>query len=299
MTLARSLACAAFGIFGAMLPALAAPLPPVPVSPAPLTCNFVFHDKKIKIQAGDVLILKRLSGTAFTDDIAFTGKAKTIRLGYVVPPREYITGALILKFRQKPLSETASSPLPIKLFREAYISPCGRGYVKRYSHTTDIGTYVDYHQYGARDPEPNQDYNLDFFHADIGPRPNRNCAATNNDDVRGQFLFSVEPSGRQIAGLGQKFTRERDKIAAYFDPKKAEAAPAGYDGYVEYQTNIVPYQRDPGRLACFAFDVPAANNAASTQIMIIDADDAIAPWLGSDPQKTRTIYWLQKLHVSQ
>lgn len=293
MTLARSLACAALGIFGAMLPALGAPLPP-----APATCNFVFHDKKI--QSGDVLILKRISGTAFTEDIAFTGKARTVRLGYVVPPREYTSGALILKFRQKPLSGTEPSSLPITLFREAYISPCaGHGYVKRYSHTTDIGTYVDYHQYGARDPEPNQDYNLDSFHADIGPRAGRGCAATNNDDVRGQFLFSVEPSGRQIAGLGEKITRQGKKIAAYLDSKNAEAAPAGYGGYVEYQTTIVPYQRDPGRLACFAFDVPTASNASSTQIMIVDADDAIAPWSGSDPQKTRTIYWLQKLRVTQ
>jgi hypothetical protein len=261
------------------------------VSPASAaqTCNFLLQNPKI--HPGDVVILHKASGAVFSDPIAFRGASRRVRLGYVAPARDYPSGALILKIRYQPIPGNAAAHSPIRLSRESYKSPCTDVKVPQYGNSADPNTYIDYHQYGFRDPEPNQLLNLDAFHADIGMRPNRGCANTADRDIRGQFLFAETLAGRQVAGFLPTFFRQGQKLAPSFEVGQTIAAPAEYADFIGLQSIIVPYRKPVGSSACFAFDVPAAGNVARTDVMIIDADDALAPWSGGDPQKTRVIYW--------
>jgi hypothetical protein len=253
------------------------------------TCNFVLQNQKI--HPGDVVILHKASGAVFSDSIAFRGASRSVRLGYVTPARDYSSGALILKIRYQPIPGSAAGSSPIKLSRESYKSPCTEKQVPQYENSADANTYIDYHQYGFRDPEPNQLLNIDAFHADIGVRPNRGCANTADSDIRGQFLFAETLAGREVAGFLPTFFRQGRKLAQSFEIGQTIAGPAEYTGFIGLQSIIVPYRKPRGQAACFAFNLPAAANVARTDVMIIDADDALAPWSGTDPQKTRAIYW--------
>jgi hypothetical protein len=254
-------------------------------APAAQMCNSALRNSKVK--SGDVVLVGRRGVTVVGDSVSMKA-AGSIKIGYVVPERDQVSGALIIKLRHQAVA-TTSSAKAIQLSRESYISPCTQDQVASYSWAANNQTYVDYHKYGLRDPERNPAINIDTFHADVGPRAGRKCVRTSDSDIRGQFLFSADPDGRRVAGTWEILSRQRTKFVSSGE-SAAFADPPDFNQFIEYQTAIIPYKKPANKSVCVAFDVASYPNSLRTEIMIVDADDAIA--LGIvDPQKRRTINW--------
>lgn len=254
-------------------------------APAAQMCNSVLRSPEVK--PGDVVLLARRSVTVVSESLSLK-PVRGVKIGYVVPPRDQTSGALIVKLRHQAVATTATSR-SVQLSRDSYISPCSRTERGAYLAMSRNETYVDYHKYGFRDPEPNAAINLDAFHADVGSRPNRKCVRTSDNDIRGQFLFAADTEGRRIAGFWEKLSRQRTKFVSSTEIA-AVAEPADFNQFIEYQTAIIPFQKPANKSVCVAFDIVSYPGSLRTEIMIVDADDAIAPGI-SDPQKRRTINW--------
>jgi hypothetical protein len=247
-------------------------------------CNFVLN--KQKVQPRDVLLFRNNRPVVVSD--AMTAKSgREVTLGYIIPGREYVSGALLVKFRYQQAGGAPSTSSSIRLFRNSYVSPCTNKTLGQYDVSSTNDVYVDYHRYGFRDPEEIAPRNLDSFHADVGVRPNTGCLKTNDDAIRGQFLFETRVEDRRVARGIAVLERQYQKLWA---PTTAQADPLDFNQFTEYHTTIIPYRKAANKSACVTFTIPPLANVLSTEVMIVDADDALVPDI-FDPQKRRKINW--------
>jgi hypothetical protein len=230
-------------------------------------------------------------------------RAPLLNLGYIVPRSAFPTGAFVAKIRHQVIvtdrasAASAAGPTMIKLDRAQYESPCSPTHeIKQaYSHPVEAERYVDYHFYNLRDAEPDPQKNLENFHADVGMRPTQSyftlsktsCFNTHDESVRYQFLYG---DNIRTATVFEKASRQAALFSTPFGTSPTYAAPAGYREYTNIQTIIIPYKKSStDRDACFGLFVAIPPHAASTEISIFDADQALQTPLNA--QRKWTITW--------
>ncbi|MEI9925734.1 MAG: hypothetical protein WDN50_22015 [Bradyrhizobium sp.] len=216
----------------------------------------------------------------------FTGtplsKTQDLRLAYIVPAGQYLTGALIVKARhQLPKDATAKSSegFPssdfIRVQRQAYTAPCSNQRKGSYDTNVKLEHYVDQHFYGIAYPS------MDEFHAEVGYRSRHYsvagfgydksvCKNTSDPESRMNFLYSEDP---RIATPGEYYARRTAKLAkqvGFISEAFADQAPRYKD---KLHTLIVPYQRaNPTSDNCVSFEIGVPDKAGKTEVEIIDTD---------------------------
>lgn len=224
-------------------------------------------------------------------------KRSSIRLGYVVPGSENLTGALVVKVRHRWLPDrNGNGAFPganfIRLERPVYTSPCdSKDRIAYGPREVRLEHYVDRHYYGL----PHS--SMSGFHADVGhrpyevsyglfTRPTTVCRRTSDDAIRGQFLYSDRVA---IADEREVATRRADigrTPNAFIGAAFAE--PSRYKD--KLQTYIIPYRkRDMVSPHCFAFGITVPERTVSTDVSVIDADAGY----GSAFQTTWKLSWRQ------
>ena len=257
-------------------------------------CDYVFRAPNI----GDGAIIDLTNSMVVGPGYTLPTRARSISLGYIVPQTGYVTGVLIVKSRHKVVTSSRSNAAnTISVERSGYTSPCSKGDVAAYSHDVDVERYIDYHFYGLRDSEQNRLLNLEFAHADVGPRqiprawplpPRARCLNTRYGTIRVQFLYSDD---RRVAYTLETLSRQYSLFSRAVGPSPAYAAPAAYREYDSLKTIVIPYvKRSAGARSCFAFKLPIPKDTVTTEVMIVDADQAFAN-SGIDPQQSWTLSW--------
>ncbi len=223
-----------------------------------------------------------------------------LSLGYVVPTTKYPSGVFIVKSRHTILTTNQGPTFgnSIRVDRERYHSTCSDKDIEAYGDDVSAQRYIDYHFYGLKDSTPGQN-NLNRAQADVGMRPNSSflslfakerCLNTRDTAISVQFLFDDrqhDPSIRRAA-TGYE-TLQRQKTLFSDDQKSSYDAPKQYLEYDVLKTEVIPYQRVANTRRCYMFEVAIPPNAKTTEVMVIDADDAVAG--GADPQKSLLINW--------
>jgi hypothetical protein len=102
-------------------------------------------------------------------------------------------------------------------------------------------------------------------------------------------LFSDD---RRPATPQQTTDRQWAKARGIAATDAAFAAPTEYNDTLK--TIVVPYRKATASSpSCFAFNAVVPETAASTQVLIVDADSALSG--GYDPQSSWTFTWPQKV----
>jgi hypothetical protein len=232
----------------------------------------------------------------------FKRHVSSVSFGYVVPRTAYPTGVLIVKSRHTVAGTPgAGVKNAIAVERSSYKSPCSRHDIAEYSSKPNgisVEKYRDYYFYGLPDEEANPHRNLDFAHADVGirqfqdswffSRPREGCLDTRHRTIMPQFLYGDDRREATYLEVGQRqFSLFRQAVG----PAQAYAAPPGYQEYESLKTMVIPYVRKALNMpACFAFNLPIPRNSEKTEIMVVDADEALANF-GADPQRSWTLVW--------
>lgn len=226
-------------------------------------------------------------------------RRQSLNLGYIIPAHAYSSGVVILKVRHRVIS---SAPPPvanpgIAMSRTSYRTPCaGQPDVEMpgFSYSPDVAQYRGYHLYSLPDAQ------MDRVHADLGNRPkgwygerDNRCVSTSSWDIRPQLLFE-DNSERRVIGIGE-YTGNRVSTALRSTNVNAPAvaAPIAYSDYRDMAVRIIPYRKAPDQPFCVNISVDSGPAATiSTEVMIIDADDARYPRdLLADPQKSWRFQW--------
>ena len=225
-----------------------------------------------------------------------------LSLGYVVPTTQYSSGVFIVKSRHTILATSSGTTFgnSIRVERESYPSPCSKKQIDAYGDDVTAERYIDYHFYGLRDSTPGQN-NLDRAQADVGMRPNpsfwslsakERCLNTRDTAISVQFLYDDQqhdPSVRRAATVYETLQRQKALFSGAIGRKSPYDAPKQYFGYDVMKTEVIPYQRVANTRRCYMFEVAIPPNAKTTEVMVVDADDAAGG--GRDPQNSLLINW--------
>jgi hypothetical protein len=228
------------------------------------------------------------------------------KFGYIVPNFEHGSGAIFVKYQHKFLqgSVNTQSESGIELQRNKYDSPCTGASKQAFKAKKTVDEFRRYHFYIQPDLTTDSDVNFDNFHADVGVRPasslfsRTQCLQTNTAGVREKALFDPE---RRLATVWERTRWAASTTLFRGDSAQATPAPPVYKEFQQFTVRIIPYTKPTREQICVVIPIERPRDATETILSIVDADDAYARSLLSDPDdghRTWQINWTSSLRTT-